>query len=48
MASLTKEKKGNLRKIHSFLLVPEAEVVLRVGIKKSSKAQHGKSFVPKF
>lgn len=44
MASLKKEERKILRK--SLLLVPEIQVVLRVGIE--NKAQHGKSSTPEF
>ena len=46
MSSLKKEERGILGKIHSCLLVPEAEVVLIAGIE--NEAQHGKSFGPEF
>lgn len=34
VASVIEEEKGSPRKIHSVLLVLEAEIVLKVGIKK--------------
>lgn len=41
-----RRKRGILREIHSCLLVPEAEVVLRIAIE--NKAQRGQNFASEF